>query len=152
VTTPRAFKKRHGAAEEQQIDEMNTTDGGTPGYQIPGWVSRKGGSKAGVAGSAALGYTLTNIGKKDMELKGDELYESIKSMKKDLRKMLDEGTKDGPICRHCKKPLVYTGQIACPNCGKAQGEVKSGETSHAKKFATKTSGTSPLDIGPLESK
>jgi predicted RNA-binding Zn-ribbon protein involved in translation (DUF1610 family) len=146
VTGPRAFKKKHGASEEQ-IDEITTTDGGTPGYQIPGWVSRKGGSKAGVAGSAALGYTLTNVGKKDMELKGDKLYESIASIKKNLKEMMGK-KEDRPICRHCQKPMVYGGQIACPNCGKAQGEVKSGEASHSKRFATKKTGL--LDISPLQ--
>jgi hypothetical protein len=70
VTTPMAFKKK---TEEEQIDEMTTTNSGTPGYNIPGWVSRKGGSKKGVEGSAALGYELTPIGKKEMERPGDKL-------------------------------------------------------------------------------
>ena len=52
---------------------MTTTDGGTPGYMIPGAFARKGGSKKGVEGSAALGYTLTPIGKKEMEKTGDRL-------------------------------------------------------------------------------
>ena len=53
---------------------------------------------------------------------------------------LDEsktGKEGTPICRHCKKPLSYAGQIACSHCGKSQGEVKSGEESHAQRFSTK---------------
>lgn len=67
-----------------KLDEMTTTSGGggssagTPGYNIPGAFSRRGGSKKGIAGSAALGYTLTATGKKDMDLKADKLYEGKK--------------------------------------------------------------------------
>jgi hypothetical protein len=69
VTGPKAFKK----TEEEQVNEMTTTDGGTSGYNIPGAFSRKGGSAAGVKGSESLGYTLTSIGKQDMNLKADKL-------------------------------------------------------------------------------
>jgi len=69
VQTPIAFKKKN----EEQIEEMTTTDTGTPGYMIPGAFSRKGGSKKGIEGSAALGYTLTPIGKKEMKRTGDPL-------------------------------------------------------------------------------
>lgn len=71
VSTPKAFKPK---TKEEALNEMNTTDGGTTGYNVPGAFSRKGGSKAGLDGSAALGYTLTPIGKKDMELKADKLH------------------------------------------------------------------------------
>ncbi|TRO56372.1 hypothetical protein E2P64_06035 [Candidatus Bathyarchaeota archaeon] len=71
IATPKAFKKTE-EEEEQQITETNTTDGGTSGYQIPGWLSPKGGSKKGLAGSAALGYTLTPIGKKEMNRPADK--------------------------------------------------------------------------------
>lgn len=99
VTGPMALKKKSeegleplGRMEEEQIDEMTTTMSGTPGYNIPGAFSREGGSKKGVDGSRKLGYELTSIGKKDMETKADKLYESVKSTKKNLRKMLDENT------------------------------------------------------------
>jgi len=65
----------------ETIDEMTTTSGGggssagTPGYNVPGAFSRKGGSKAGVEGSRKLGYELTPVGKKDMEMPADKLYE-----------------------------------------------------------------------------
>lgn len=94
--------------EEEPLTEMTTTDGGTPGYMVPGAFSRKGGSKAGVAGSAALGYQLTKIGKQDMERQGDKILEG---------KSVKDGT---PICKHCKKPLHYAGQIECHKCGKVQ--------------------------------
>jgi len=94
--------------EEEPLNEMNTTDGGTPGYQVPGMFSRKGGSKAGVAGSAALGYQLTKIGKQEMERPADKLLEG---------KTVKDGT---PICKYCKKPLHYAGQIECHKCGKVQ--------------------------------
>jgi hypothetical protein len=46
-----------------------------PGNVKGGWVSGAGGSRRGVAGSAALGYELTSIGKKDMKRKQDKVYE-----------------------------------------------------------------------------
>lgn len=82
VTMPIAFKKKK-TMEEDTIDEMTTTSGGggstagTPGYNIPGAFSDKGGSKKGVEGSEKLGYTLTPIGRKEMKLKADRLYENI---------------------------------------------------------------------------
>lgn len=68
VATPFAFKKKN-------LAEMNTTDGGTTGYNVPGAFARKGGSVKGVAGSAALGYELTPIGKKEMNRTADKLLE-----------------------------------------------------------------------------
>ena len=70
------LKKKAEQAVGKSITEMTTTDGGTPGYNIPGAFSGRGGSKKGVAGSAALGYELTPQGKKDMQVKADKLYES----------------------------------------------------------------------------
>lgn len=70
VTTPYAFKKK-------PLGEMTTTDSGTTGYMIPGAFSRRGGSVKGVEGSNTLGYTLTPIGRKEMERKPDPLYESV---------------------------------------------------------------------------
>jgi len=67
IATPKAFKKK------EEIAEMNSTDGGTPGYNVPGAFARKGGSKAGLAGSAALGYTLTAVGQKEMQRSADKL-------------------------------------------------------------------------------
>jgi hypothetical protein len=107
--------------QKSPVKEMTTTSAVT-GYNVPAAFSRKGGSKAGVAGSAKLGYNLTPIGKKEMELRGDNLYEN----------------KDGSsVCRFCHKPLRSDGQIECQHCGKTQPEVKSGEASHAKRFSTK---------------
>jgi hypothetical protein len=115
--TPKAFKR----TEEEQLDEMTGTDA-VAGYNIPSAFSKKGGSERGIRGSETLGYTLTPIGKKDMSRHADKLYE----------------TKDGTvICRFCKKPLHYAGQADCHHCGKAQGEVRSGEASHARRFSTK---------------
>lgn len=59
--------------DEEELDEVTTTMGGTPGYNIPGWISRKGGSKAGVEGSRKLGYELTPAGEKEMQRPGDRL-------------------------------------------------------------------------------
>lgn len=66
-------KCKNHATFTKSVNEMTTTDSGTPGYNIPGWVSRKGGSKRGIEGSRSLGYDLTPIGKKDMERMGDKL-------------------------------------------------------------------------------
>lgn len=68
-------------SQDKHIDEMTTTGGGgdssagTPGYNIPGFLSKKGGSKAGVQGSEKLGFTLTIIGKDEMERPADKLIE-----------------------------------------------------------------------------
>ena len=59
--------------KKKKVEETTTTDGGTPGYQIPGWVSRKGGSQRGVEGSRKLGYELTPAGEKEMQRQGDRL-------------------------------------------------------------------------------
>jgi len=40
---------------------------------VPTWVSRRGGSRKGIEGSAKLGYDLTPIGKKEMDRMGDKL-------------------------------------------------------------------------------
>jgi len=59
----------------ENINEMTTTGDvaplNLPGNVAGGWLSPKGGSKKGVAGSAKLGYELTSIGKQDMERKRD---------------------------------------------------------------------------------
>ena len=73
------YAKGHGAESKfVPADEYltETVTGDVSGFQVPGWVSRKGGSKAGVAGSAALGYELTPMGKKEMQRTGDKLLES----------------------------------------------------------------------------
>jgi len=77
VTGPKAFEKK----EEDPIEEMTTTMGGTPGYNVPGAFSKKGGSKAGIAGSAALGYELTPTGKKEMQRSADKLLGENKKKK-----------------------------------------------------------------------
>lgn len=70
--------------KQKEVNEMTVTGDvapiNLPGSKMPGtgksgWVSGKGGSARGVAGSAALGYELTPIGKKDMERKQDRVYE-----------------------------------------------------------------------------
>ena len=58
------------SVDRKKLSEMTTT-GNVEGYNVPGWVSKKGGSHKGVAGSDKLGYHLTSIGKKDMERKQD---------------------------------------------------------------------------------
>ncbi len=63
----------------EELDEMTTTSAvapiNLPGNIKGGWVSSRGGSQRGVAGSDALGYTLTSIGKADMKRKQDPVYE-----------------------------------------------------------------------------
>lgn len=70
--------------DQEELDEMTTTGDvapiNLPGSKMPGtgksgWVAGKGGSHRGVAGSEALGYTLTSIGKQDMQRKQDRVYE-----------------------------------------------------------------------------
>lgn len=72
----RSGKELGGLAE--QIYEMTTTGAvapiNLPGNVKGGWVASKGGSARGVAGSKALGYELTPIGKKDMARKQDPVY------------------------------------------------------------------------------
>ena len=104
------------------LTEMTTTMSGTPGYNIPGCFSKKGGSKAGVEGSEAIGYTLTPIGKDEMERRADKLLES---MIQELREGKDQPLTHGkPICRFCNKPMSYAGQLQCKHCGKMQGEPR----------------------------
>lgn len=73
LETPKPFKKKD--EEEDPIEEMTVTGDvapiNLPGNVKGGWVSGKGGSQRGVAGSGKLGYTLTAIGKKDMQRKQD---------------------------------------------------------------------------------
>lgn len=106
--------------KETKLDEMTTTSGGggtsqgTTGYSVPGaWCGPKGegGSKAGVKGSEKLGYTLTAIGKKEMEKHGD--------------KMLQEGVEieTHGKCYKCKKPFTATGAFKCRNCGAVQPQT-----------------------------
>ena len=68
ISTPNAFSKK------KPMDEMTTT-GDVSGYNVPSAFSKKGGSHRGVAGSAALGYTLTPQGEKEMNRKADRLNE-----------------------------------------------------------------------------
>lgn len=70
VTGPNAFKE---PPKEEQIDEENSSANiSTP--SIPAaFTADGGGSKRGVAGSNSLGYELTNIGKKEMQIHGDKL-------------------------------------------------------------------------------
>jgi hypothetical protein len=84
VATPMAFRKK----DESKLDEMTTTDGGTPGYLVPGAFSRRGGSSSGVKGSETIGYTLTPIGKNEMTRKADALYESLSYAKTVLPKLI----------------------------------------------------------------
>jgi hypothetical protein len=72
VTTPFAFKKKPTMESDISLEEMTTT-GAVGGYNIPGAFSKRGGSEAGVEGSESLGYTLTGIGKKDMQRHADKL-------------------------------------------------------------------------------
>lgn len=55
----------------ENLNEMTTTGAvapiNLPGNVAGGWLSPRGGSKRGVAGSQKLGYELTPIGKQDMQ-------------------------------------------------------------------------------------
>jgi len=68
--------KKQGIAKvkgkEIPIDEMTTT-GDVSGYNIPGAFAKKGGSQKGLEGSAALGFTLTPTGEKDMQRQADKI-------------------------------------------------------------------------------
>lgn len=77
ISTPFAFKK------QKPLDEMTTT-GAVSGYNVPGFLSKRGGSAAGVKGSEKLGYTLTPAGRDEMNRSGDRLLEG---------KQLNEGIK-----------------------------------------------------------
>lgn len=136
VTGPNAFRKK-----ETPLEEMTTSVGGggssegTPGYLIPGAFAGEGGSKAGVAGSAALGYTLTPVGKQDMKRKADKLYESItKSLKYMLkgsirnkkRNTIQEASGLGADFDRAQRqydnqmPPEENG-LTCPSCGGERG-------------------------------
>jgi len=62
------------AGKEIPLKEMTTT-GDVSGYNVPSAFARKGGSKKGVEGSAALGFTLTSIGQQEMNRQGDKLLD-----------------------------------------------------------------------------
>jgi len=60
--------------EEEKIEESSVTGG--EGYTIPAAFSKNdGGSKKALAGSNALGYELTPIGKKDLARRPDKMIE-----------------------------------------------------------------------------
>lgn len=67
--------KKKKKKEEEPLEEMTTTSAvepiNLPGNVRGGWVSPRGGSKRGVAGSDKLGYHLTPIGKQEMNRKRD---------------------------------------------------------------------------------
>lgn len=63
------------AQKEKELNEMTTT-GDVAGYNIPGAFAKKGGSQKGIEGSAALGYTLTPNGEKEMQRRADKLIEN----------------------------------------------------------------------------
>ncbi len=50
---------------------------------------------------------------------------------------MESDRKEKAICRFCHKPLRYDAQPECHHCGKSQPEIRSGEASHAKRFATR---------------
>ena len=70
-------------ADKPEVNEMTTT-GDVSGYNVPSAFARKGGSKKGVEGSAALGYTLTSIGQQEMNRQGDRLLESTNKQINDI--------------------------------------------------------------------
>lgn len=133
VSGPNAFKK------DRPLEEMTTTSGGggsspgTPGYNIPGAFSGEGGSKAGVRGSAKLGYHLTPIGKKDMKRKADKLYESVRNDLKQMiadisgkKKSLKESSGLGPDFDRAQQSYdkqlpPENDNLMCPNCGGING-------------------------------
>ena len=89
------------------VKEMTTT-GAVDGYNIPSAFSKKGGSVKGVAGSAALGYTLTAAGKKEMERSGDRLLENGNAKQrcskcKQLKPTDAHGYIEGWECYDCRK-------------------------------------------------
>lgn len=88
---------------DEPISEMTTT-GDVSGYNVPSAFSKKGGSHKGVEGSAALGYTLTPQGKKEMDRKGDRLY--------------SEGKKSCPNCNMMAINGIMTHEQGCPSAKK----------------------------------
>jgi predicted RNA-binding Zn-ribbon protein involved in translation (DUF1610 family) len=125
---------------EHPLTEMTTTMSGTPGYNIPGAFAKKGGSQKGVEGSESIGYTLTPIGRDEMERRADKLLEN---MMRELRKGKNQPAylKGNPICQFCHKKLYYPGQAQCHHCGKHQPEKRMvpGERSYEKRFPTRES-------------
>lgn len=133
--------------EEIKIDETSTS-ANAGAYNIPGWVSRKGGSKLGVAGSEKLGYTLTSLGKKEMGRSGDALLEGkrinetamgqLGSKFGDAQSKWDAQRAEGPPdepeieCPNCGEDAYFTSQYTkgqyyqwkakCPHCGHKWGD------------------------------
>lgn len=58
--------------DNRKLKEMTTT-GAVSGFNIPAAFSKRGGSEAGIAGSEALGYTMTPEGEKEMQRSADKL-------------------------------------------------------------------------------
>lgn len=69
--TGKVIRKESPMEEEMDDQISETVTGDVSGYNVPSWVSKKGGSAAGVAGSRTLGYELTPIGQKDMQRVAD---------------------------------------------------------------------------------
>ena len=95
--------------KKKELEEMTTT-GDVSGYNVPSAFSGKGGSKKGVAGSAALGYTLTAVGQKEMERQGDRLLENEQPVRrqrcakcKRLKPTDSHGYIEGWECYDCRK-------------------------------------------------
>ena len=93
----------------EQLAEMTTT-GDVSGYNVPSAFSKKGGSIRGVAGSAALGYTLTVAGKKEMEKSGDKILENKQPLRRQrcakcqqLKPTDANGYIEGWECYDCRK-------------------------------------------------
>jgi hypothetical protein len=120
--SPMAFSKRkvnesevsdslteYEVKDDEPLEEMTTT-GAVDGYNVPSAFSGKGGSKKGVAGSAALGYTLTAAGEKEMQRKGDRLLENEQPVRKQrcskcghLKPTDANGYIEGWECYDCRK-------------------------------------------------
>jgi hypothetical protein len=97
---------------EEKLEEMTTT-GDVSGYNVPSAFARKGGSKKGVEGSAALGYTLTPAGEKEMQRVGDRLLESKQPVRRqrcakcnNLKPTEAHGYIEGWECADCRKPKL----------------------------------------------
>jgi hypothetical protein len=116
VSTPMAFSKRKVKEDDADLKEYEvplkemTTTGAVDGYNVPSAFSGKGGSKKGVAGSAALGYTLTAAGEKEMQRKGDRLLENEQPVRKQrcskcghLKPTDANGYIEGWECYDCRK-------------------------------------------------
>jgi len=124
---------------EEQIDEMTTT-GAVDGYNVPGAFSKKGGSHKGVEGSAALGYTLTPQGEKEMQRKADKLlnekqkvdeasgfgkkfdaaqrhYDNMSPPDDDQTIECDECGEDAHVYDHGKRGGYWWMRAKCHHCG-----------------------------------